>query len=77
MPDGALDGGCDAQASACLYRRPAAEGGATLLLARRAGSDGLAIGFAFADAVPDPARAAALGLDGQPLATLRPDADLL
>lgn len=75
-PPAGWDGGCDAQASACLYRRPAAEGGATLLLARRPGSDGLAIGFAFAAAVPDPARAAALGLDGQPLATLRPDADL-
>lgn len=66
-------------AEACLYRRAAAEGTATLLLARRAGGDGrdgLAIGFAFSGANADRTRPAALSLDGQPLATLRPERDV-
>lgn len=73
-PPPGWSGGC--ANDSCLYRHDAAEGTATLLVARRAGADGLSLGFAFTGANADRTRPAALSLDGRPLATLRPNADI-
>jgi hypothetical protein len=72
--DAAWQGTCGAES--CVYQRAAVGGAASLVLARRPGSTGLAIGFLFAGAVPDRTRSAALSIDGQPFATLKPGADI-
>lgn len=73
-PPAGWNGGC--AGDSCLYRRDAVEGSAALLVARRAGADGLSLGFAFSGANADRSRPAALSLDGRPLATLRPNTDI-